>query len=149
MAGAELTVQREAVVSEHLESENTHDFDTTIATFGHARYELVATGDVYDGEAAVRAYFAESRRAFPDQRTSSAPAETPLLCKEQWTPQLARVSSAPRIPSVATLLGTTAGAVPVHCSASTDGPGRVVNAGSRSVPCHCQVHLALRRVMNK
>jgi predicted SnoaL-like aldol condensation-catalyzing enzyme len=51
-----------------MESENAHDFDTTIATIGHPRYELVATGDVYDGEDAVRAYFAESRRAFPDQR---------------------------------------------------------------------------------
>jgi hypothetical protein len=49
-------------------SENAHDFNTTIATFGHPRYELVATGDVYDGEDAVRAYFAETRRAFPDQR---------------------------------------------------------------------------------
>ena len=53
---------------EHMDSENAHDFDATIATFGHPRYELVATGDVYDGEAEVRAYFAESRRAFPDQR---------------------------------------------------------------------------------
>lgn len=53
---------------EHMGSENDHDFDTTIATFGHPRYELVATGDVYDGEDAVRSYFAETRRAFPDQR---------------------------------------------------------------------------------
>jgi steroid delta-isomerase-like uncharacterized protein len=60
--------RREALVREHMESENHYDFDTTIATFGHPRYELVATGDVYDGEAEVRAYFAESRTAFPDQR---------------------------------------------------------------------------------
>ena len=68
MAGADLRARREAAVREHMQSENAHDFDTTIATFGHPRYELVATGDVYDGEDAVRAYFAESRRAFPDQR---------------------------------------------------------------------------------
>src|SRR3954464_15411482 len=68
MASAELRAHREAVVREHMESENAHQFDTTIATFGHPRYELVATGDVYDGEDAVRAYFAESRRPFPDQR---------------------------------------------------------------------------------
>ena len=68
MASPDLRVQREAVVREHMESENAHDFDATIATFGHPRYELVATGDVFDGEDAVRAYFAESRRAFPDQR---------------------------------------------------------------------------------
>jgi steroid delta-isomerase-like uncharacterized protein len=51
-----------------MESENDHDFDTTIGTFAHPRYELVPTGDVYDGEEEVRAYFAESRTAFPDQR---------------------------------------------------------------------------------
>ena len=50
-----------------MESENRHDFDATIATFDHPRYELIATGDVHDGEASVRAYFAETRAAFPDQ----------------------------------------------------------------------------------
>ena len=67
-ANAGLRERREAVVREHMESENHHDFDTTIGTFGHPRYELIATGDVYDGEQAVRSYFTESRRAFPDQR---------------------------------------------------------------------------------
>jgi steroid delta-isomerase-like uncharacterized protein len=65
---ADLRARREAVVREHMESENEHDFDTTIATFGHPRYEIVPTGDVYDGEAEVRRYFAETRTAFPDQR---------------------------------------------------------------------------------
>jgi steroid delta-isomerase-like uncharacterized protein len=51
-----------------MESENHHDFDTTIGTFGHPRYELIPTGDVFDGEEEVRGYFAESRTAFPDQR---------------------------------------------------------------------------------
>jgi steroid delta-isomerase-like uncharacterized protein len=49
-------------------SENRHDFDATIATFAHPRYELVGTDQVHDGEEAVRAYFAASRAAFPDQR---------------------------------------------------------------------------------
>ena len=64
----ELRRRREAIVREHMESENVQDFDTTIGTFAHPRYELVPTGDVYDGEEAVRGYFAESRTAFPDQR---------------------------------------------------------------------------------
>lgn len=51
-----------------MESENHHDFDTTIATFSHPRYEIVATGDVFDGEQEVRRYFSETRTAFPDQR---------------------------------------------------------------------------------
>jgi steroid delta-isomerase-like uncharacterized protein len=67
-ASSDLRSRREAVVREHMESENHHDFDTTIGTFGHPRYEIVPTGDVYDGEEEVRGYFAESRAAFPDQR---------------------------------------------------------------------------------
>jgi steroid delta-isomerase-like uncharacterized protein len=67
-ASAQLRARREALVREHMESENVHDFDTTIATFEHPRYELIATGDVYDGEQEVRRYFAETRAAFPDQR---------------------------------------------------------------------------------
>ena len=63
-----LRERREAVVREHMESENEHDFDTTLATFGHPRYEIIPTGDVHDGAEAVMAYFTESRTAFPDQR---------------------------------------------------------------------------------
>jgi steroid delta-isomerase-like uncharacterized protein len=63
-----LRERREAVVREHMQSENVHDFDTTIGTFSHPRYEIIATGEVYDGEAEVRRYFAETRAAFPDQR---------------------------------------------------------------------------------
>jgi steroid delta-isomerase-like uncharacterized protein len=64
----ELRAAREAVVREHMDSENRHDFDATIATFSHPRYELIATGEVYDGEEAVRAYYKASRTTFPDQR---------------------------------------------------------------------------------
>ncbi len=67
-ADAGLRGRREALVREHMESENRHDFDATMATFEHPRYELIATGDVYDGEQEVLRYFAESRTAFPDQR---------------------------------------------------------------------------------
>jgi steroid delta-isomerase-like uncharacterized protein len=60
--------RRAAVVREHMESENRHDFETTLRTFAHPRYELIATGQVYDGEEEVRRYYADSRAAFPDQR---------------------------------------------------------------------------------
>jgi steroid delta-isomerase-like uncharacterized protein len=65
---AQLRERREAVVRRHMESENVHDFDATIDTFVHPRYELVATGQVHDGEAEVRQYFRDTRAAFPDQR---------------------------------------------------------------------------------
>ena len=66
----ELRARREAVVREHMESENRRDFEATLATFAHPRYELVATGQVFDGVEAVRGYYAASRSAFPDQRNA-------------------------------------------------------------------------------
>jgi steroid delta-isomerase-like uncharacterized protein len=65
---AELRSKREEIVREHMESENRHEFDLTLATFDHPRYELIGTGDVYDGPEEVAAYFEETRTAFPDQR---------------------------------------------------------------------------------
>jgi steroid delta-isomerase-like uncharacterized protein len=60
---------RERLVREHMESENTHDFDVTLATFArHPRYEIMATGEVYDGAEEVDRYYQETRAAFPDQR---------------------------------------------------------------------------------
>ena len=60
--------KREEIVAEHMESENRHEFDVTLETFDHPRYELIGTGDVYDGPEEVAAYFEETRTAFPDQR---------------------------------------------------------------------------------
>ena len=51
-----------------MESENRHEFDVTLGTFEHPRYEIVPTGDVYDGADEVAGYFKETRTAFPDQR---------------------------------------------------------------------------------
>jgi len=63
-----LREQREACVRHHMQAENVHDFDAVIDTFSHPRYELIPTGAIHDGEAAVHAYFRETRTAFPDQR---------------------------------------------------------------------------------
>lgn len=47
--------------------EITHEWDEVIATFERPRYEMYGSGAVFDGEEAVRAYFAASRTPFPDQ----------------------------------------------------------------------------------
>jgi steroid delta-isomerase-like uncharacterized protein len=65
---AAVRAARESTVREHMESENRHEFDVTMQTFQHPRYEIIATGDVHDGETEVDAYFKETRTAFPDQR---------------------------------------------------------------------------------
>jgi steroid delta-isomerase-like uncharacterized protein len=59
--------KREAIVREHMDSENRHEFDVTMETFHHPRYELIGTGDVFDGAEEVGRYFEETRTAFPDQ----------------------------------------------------------------------------------
>jgi steroid delta-isomerase-like uncharacterized protein len=65
---ADLRARREAVVREHMESENRHEFDVTMSTFAHPRYELVPSGQVFDGEQEVARYYKNSRTVFPDQR---------------------------------------------------------------------------------
>jgi steroid delta-isomerase-like uncharacterized protein len=67
-----LRARREAIVREHMESENRHEFDVTLQTFDHPRYEIIPTGDVYDGPEQVAEYFRSSRAAFPDQRNENA-----------------------------------------------------------------------------
>ena len=67
-----LEEERLNVVRAHMEAENALDFDAVIGTFSHPRYELMATGNVFDGEAEVREYFALSRAVFPDQHNENA-----------------------------------------------------------------------------
>lgn len=62
---------RLAVVRAHMEAENRHDFDAVIGTFERPRYELMASGHVFDGEDEVRRYFSQSRGIFPDQRNDN------------------------------------------------------------------------------
>ena len=64
----QLRRSREALVREHMDSENRHEYDDTLDTFDHPRYELIATGEVHDGPEEVMQYFQDSRTAFPDQR---------------------------------------------------------------------------------
>ena len=71
MTTTELRERREALVREHMESENRHEFDVTMGTFHHPRYEIIPTGEAHDGEEAVARYVAETRAAFPDQRNET------------------------------------------------------------------------------
>ena len=66
-----LRQRRLDVVATHMASENELDFATTLGTFAHPRYELVGTGQVYDGVDEVSAYYRSSRAAFPDQRNEN------------------------------------------------------------------------------
>ena len=67
----DLRERRLRVVREHMESENVHEFDVTLATFSHPRYELIATGEIYDGPEEVADYYCKTRSIFPDQRNEN------------------------------------------------------------------------------
>ncbi len=62
---------RLAIVREHMQSENELRFEDTLETFAHPRYELIATGETYDGAEEVAEYYRSSRNAFPDQRNEN------------------------------------------------------------------------------
>jgi len=68
---SELGERRLALVREHMRSENELRFEATLATFDHPRYELIATGEVFDGADEVAQYYESSRAAFPDQRNEN------------------------------------------------------------------------------
>jgi predicted ester cyclase len=51
-----------------MEAENALEMDRALATFKHPRYEIIATGEIYDGAEEVAQYYRESRTVFPDQR---------------------------------------------------------------------------------
>lgn len=64
---SDLGERRIRTVRNHMALEMEYDWDAVIATFdGHPRYEM-ATGQVFDGDEAVRGYFTASRSVFPDQ----------------------------------------------------------------------------------
>ena len=62
----DLRLVREAVVREHVSAENRHDVDSTLKTFHHPRYDVVAFGSLFDGPESVRNLLADVMRGFPD-----------------------------------------------------------------------------------
>ena len=84
----DLDQARIEVVRRHMALEITHDWDAVIDTFKHPRYELHGPGAIFDGEAAVRSYFTQSRIPFPDQGNEvisiAADAATDTVLVEFW-----------------------------------------------------------------
>ena len=62
----DLRSARQAVLDAHSAAESARDLDGVLATFHRPRYEIVPTGEVFDGEQAVRAYHGENFAGIPD-----------------------------------------------------------------------------------
>jgi steroid delta-isomerase-like uncharacterized protein len=61
-----LQATRHEIVDRHMTHENAHEFDDAIGAFHHPRYEIVATGEVWDGADGVDALLQENKTGFSD-----------------------------------------------------------------------------------
>jgi steroid delta-isomerase-like uncharacterized protein len=61
-----LRKRREEICLAHMTAENAHDFDKAIGLFARPRYDLMATGEVYDGSDELHRLMHENVTAFPD-----------------------------------------------------------------------------------
>ncbi|WP_309114093.1 nuclear transport factor 2 family protein [Saccharothrix sp.] len=68
-ASKSLRALREAIVLEHLEAENEREFEVAVGAFDHARWEVMATGEVIEGRAAVVGYYERVVAAGPELRS--------------------------------------------------------------------------------
>jgi steroid delta-isomerase-like uncharacterized protein len=63
-----LRKKREEICLGHMTAENAHEFEHCIGFFEHPRYEIVPTGEVYEGAEEVGRLMRENKAAFPDFR---------------------------------------------------------------------------------
>ena len=63
-----LRKKREEICLAHMAAENAHQFDDAIGLFACPRYDLMATGEVYEGQSVLSGLMLENVTAFPDFR---------------------------------------------------------------------------------
>jgi len=61
-----LRTRREELCLAHMTAENAHDFDLAIGKFARPRYDIVPTGEVYDGVEGLHRFMRETVTGFPD-----------------------------------------------------------------------------------
>src|SRR6266849_4765106 len=66
MTDNDLRSRSEEIVLAHVDAENHHDIDATLATFHHPAYDVVPLDEVFDGASAVREFWEDLFGGFPD-----------------------------------------------------------------------------------
>jgi steroid delta-isomerase-like uncharacterized protein len=61
-----LRMKREEICVGHMKAENAHEFESAIGFFERPRYEVVATGEIYNGSSELGTLMQENVTAFPD-----------------------------------------------------------------------------------
>ena len=97
MVDEALRVRRLEVIEEHFRSEVDQEFDRTLATFGedgHPHYEIVATGQVFDGADEVMEYYRTTRTALGSTAEPSSAISFSAPASMQETESQTRMVSA-------------------------------------------------------
>lgn len=68
-----LRQRREAIVQEHMDAENRHDVDATLATFHRPCYDVVPVNEMHDGSDSVRDLWDGIFSALPDWHCEPGP----------------------------------------------------------------------------
>ncbi len=83
-----LQAERIRTVMDHMALECIQEWDKVIDTFAHPRYEMHASGAVFDGVDEVMGYFHSSRASFPDLKNEiiavAAAEGTDIVLVEFW-----------------------------------------------------------------
>lgn len=83
-----LQAERIKTVRDHMALECIQEWDKVIDTFEHPRYEMHASGAVFDGVDEVMGYFHSSRASFPDLKNEiiaiAAAEGTDIVLVEFW-----------------------------------------------------------------
>jgi hypothetical protein len=78
MLDDDLRQRRLEIIREHMDTEVTQEFNRTLATFnGHPRYEIMPTGQIFDGDEEVMGYYRMTRTAFPTSVTTMSATTSP------------------------------------------------------------------------
>jgi hypothetical protein len=90
MTLASLQRSRETIVLAHIDAEQRGDWLAALETFHHPRYEITPTGEVFDGDEEVLAFYRESAGAFPEisfQTRGLCSAESAVIHEAVMTAQ--------------------------------------------------------------
>jgi len=61
-----LLAKRHAIVMEHMTAENAYEFKRCMDAFAHPRYEIIPSGEVWDGYDGVGDLLDQNKTGFPD-----------------------------------------------------------------------------------
>jgi steroid delta-isomerase-like uncharacterized protein len=85
---SDVAKKRETLVRAHVDAENRHDVEATVATFRQPKYEVMPLGAVLSGAEPVRGFLSGVFEGFPDFAVHVSPlihAEAAVIAEGRFT----------------------------------------------------------------